>query len=155
MRLTCHLSPIMKLNKKQKEFVLARVSEGLETDEINRAAAKFKPAFSVLRSQVDYYRKSRGVQIKEIVAASELDALCTGLSIKEARVSILQEVTSKLLLMVRESPAFDEGQYRQLRGLLDDLAKETGGRKLNVEHTGKDGGDLELNITINGPRTSS
>jgi len=145
----------MTLNKKQKEYLLKLVAEGLESDEINKRAGRFKTPFDVSRQQVDHYRKSRGVQIKEIVAASELDALCTGLSIKEARVSILQEVTSKLLLMVRESPAFDEGQYRQLRGLLDDLAKETGGRKLNVEHTGKDGGDLELNITINGPRTSS
>ena len=145
----------MELIKKQKDYLLSLASEGLETDEINARAAKFKPPFSVSRQQVDFYRKSRGVKIKEIVAASELDALCTGLSIRESRVAILQEVTSKLLLMVRASVDFDEPQYRQLRGLLDDIAKETGGRKLNVEHTGKDGGDLELNITINGPRTSS
>ncbi len=147
--------PAPSLLKKQREFVSQCVGEGLETDEINKRAAKFKPPFQIRRSLADYYRKKNGVKIDEIKEAGEMDALCTGLSIRESRVAILQEVTSKLLLMVRASVDFDEPQYRQLRGLLDDIAKETGGRKLNVEHTGKDGGDLELNITINGPRASS
>ncbi|MDQ3651518.1 MAG: hypothetical protein M3458_14840 [Acidobacteriota bacterium] len=136
----------MTLTKSQKEFLLKLVAEGLESDEINARARKFKAPFDVSRQQVDHYRKSRGVMMKEIVASDEMDALCTGLSIKEARVEILQEVMTKLLRRVRASDDFDEPTYRQLRGLLDDLAKETGGRKAGVEHSGKVSGAMRVSV---------
>lgn len=37
---------------------------------------------------------------------------------------------------------FNHHEVEQLRGVLDDIAKETGGRKQKVEHTGEDGGPI-------------
>jgi len=134
----------VQLNKKQKEFVLKLAAEGLESDEINRRAAKSKEPFSVSRQQVDFYRKSRGHVIDTLKKTGELDALCAGLSLKDARVAILQEVTDKLLRRVRASDDFDEPTFRQLRGLLNDIAKETGGRKTKVEVAGNEGGPITI-----------
>jgi hypothetical protein len=43
---------------------------------------------------------------------------------------------------------FNRGEFETLRGLLDDIAKETGGRVHKTELTGKDGGAIETAGTL-------
>lgn len=140
----------MKLRKAQKEAVLQWIAEGLETDEINKRAARFKPRFKVLRSQVDYYRKTRGLQLDEIQQTGETDALRTGLALKENRVAKLQRLADRMLadllehdrwwlLQVKgighgenyervEYYEFNKAEVDALRGVLDDIAAEVGER---------------------------
>jgi hypothetical protein len=139
----------LRLKKKQKELVLKLVAEGAQTDEINAQAAKFEPPFSVLRSQVAYYRDTRGQDIKAIKAISEKAALIEGYALKEHRVyklSLLAALMEKDLFggflwtdqvkgvgagmaaEVVDYEEFNSGEVVQYRGVLDDIAKETGGR---------------------------
>lgn len=140
----------MELNKKQKEFVLKLAAEGLQSDEINTRAEKFKPAFSVSRQQVDFYRKSRNVKIKEIAESGEMDALKTGLALRAERIvrlaklaeRIEQDLTTNGLLWLKRERALGSGiatkfvlveefnseQVATFRHLLDDIAKEMNAR---------------------------
>lgn len=142
-----------RLTKKQKEHLLKCIGEGLDSGEINALAAQFKPAYSVDRQLVDYYRETRGVKLQEIKDASESDALRTGLALKEERVAALKALAERLkrellasgtsgkLWVLREKaigsgPAtkfiqeydFNLTQINALRALLDDIAKEMGER---------------------------
>lgn len=63
--------------------------------------------------------------------------MLTGLALPRERVRLLKEIATELTdadglygAVIR-----DKDMLRQLRGLLDDLAKETGGRKTNVDVT--------------------
>jgi len=42
---------------------------------------------------------------------------------------------------------FNAAEVIQYRGVLDDIAKETGGRAIRNEHTGADGGAIVIDIT--------
>lgn len=154
----------MKLNKAQKEALIAWIAEGLESDEINKRAAKFKPRFSVLRSQVTYYRNSRDHKLEELQESGEINALTSGLALKENRVATLQKLANRLLedlfgegeenrlwlTMVKgigshdnyervEYQEFNRSEIEALRGLLDDIASEVGERvkKTDVTSGGK------------------
>jgi hypothetical protein len=147
----------MKLKKAQREAVLAWIAEGLESDEINARAAKFKPKFKVTRQQVDHYRKSRKVDIKEIQSSGEFGALTSGLAVRENRVKLLSELADllkddifrleKLWLENAKSVGmerfnyleFNASEVAQLRGVLDDIAQEVGERGKTLEHKGSVG----------------
>lgn len=143
----------MRLSKKQKAALLEWVAEGLESDEINRRAAKFKPPFKVSRNTVKYYRQSRGVQLEEIKEADETSALKTGFAVREKRVEALNKLAEVLLneltreednrvwmLRVKgigsqdnyervEEVEFNRSEFETVRGLLDDIAREVGERR--------------------------
>src|ERR687891_132518 len=87
----------MRLKKAQREALLSWIAEGLESDEINKRAAKFKPRFTVSRRVVAHYRKTRNVKLDEIKNADEGNALTTGLAIREERVSRLQKLADLLI----------------------------------------------------------
>ena len=144
----------MRLKKKQKEIVLTWVAEGLQTDEINERASMFKPSFVVSRQQVDYYRKTRKQDIAVISAISEKNALIEGYALKETRVyklSILAALLERDLLNgfiwldqvkgvgsgpiaeIVDYEEFNTAEIAQFRGILDDIAKETGGREKNID----------------------
>jgi len=138
----------------------------LQTDEINKRATDFKAPFFVSRQQVDYYRKSRKINIEAIKTIDEKNALTTGLSLKENRVIKLQQlavlmekdlidngflwvedvkgVGSGMAAQVVDFERFNSAEVEQYRRVLDDIAKETGGRVQKQELTGKDGGAIEL-----------
>ena len=59
----------MRLKKAQREALLSWIAEGLQTDEINKRAAKFKPRFNVSTRLVTHYRKTRGVKLDAIQEA--------------------------------------------------------------------------------------
>lgn len=142
----------MKLKKAQREAVLQWVAEGLETGEINKRAAKFKPRFSVSRSQVDWYRKTRGAKLTELQEEGEVSALASGFAIKDNRVAALQKLASRMLEELTraednrlwtknvkgigslenweryEYEEFNKAEIEQLRGVLDDISAEVGER---------------------------
>lgn len=146
-----------RLKKVQREAVLQWIAEGLETDEINQRAAKFKPRFKISSRQVTHYRKTRNVNLQEVKQIAELDALKTGLAIKDERVAVLQRLGKKFieeildgeklwLLQVKgigsqdnyeriEYYDFNKAEVDSLRGVLDDIASEVGDRVRKTDLT--------------------
>ena len=151
------MPPKKRLTKKQREILLAWIAEGLETDEINKRAAKFKPRFKVTRQQVDHYRKTRAVKLEELQQSGESDALKTGLALKENRVAKLQRLADKMLADLLEQDKwwllqvkgigrgddyerieyyeFNKAEIDALRGVLDDIAAEVGERVRKTDLT--------------------
>lgn len=122
-------------------MVIACVAEGLESDEINARASRCKPPFSVSRQQVDFYRDSRGVRIDELKESGQVAALSSGFALRDERVRLISEIAEQLRADLAEGirlgGEFKEAEIRQMRGLLDDLAKEMGDRKNRIEHSGE------------------
>lgn len=140
----------MRLRKRQKEAVIAWVAEGLESDEINERAKKFKPPFEVSRQQVDWYRGTRDADISAIRAAGEFEALTQGFALKENRVKALQTIANMMYrditngflwldqvkalgagdnMEVVDYEEFNTAEVKEFRAALDDIAKELGHRK--------------------------
>lgn len=159
----------MRLKKSQKEKVLEWISEGLQTDEINHRAATLKKPFNVSRQQVDYYRKTRSVDILAIKQVDENNALTTGLAKAEERVKRLQilaelmwkDLTGGFLWLddvkgvgsgttaeIVDFEKFNNGELAEFRATLEDIAKETGGRVAKSDIT-SDGEKLSVNLIIN------
>jgi len=149
-----------RLKKAQKEKLLEWVAAGYETSEINSKAALFEPPFSVSSQQVNWYRKTRESELKAIKAISENAAMVEGYALKEHRVyklSLLAALMEKDLFggflwldqvkgvgsgdiaEIVEYEEFNASELTQYRGVLDDIAKETGGRvqKADVTNTGE------------------
>jgi len=142
----------MRLKKDQKTILLSWIAEGLTSDEINNRADIFVPQFSVSRQQVDWYRKTRQVDIVRILAEDEYKALRTGLASKMQRVKRLKELAATLekdlfsgerddiwlpqvkgvgvgkAATVVDYEEFNRFEIDAYRGLLDDIAKEVGER---------------------------
>lgn len=106
------------------------------------------------RAQVDYYRRTRALDLKTIAAISEKTAMTEGFALKEHRVyklSLLAALMEQDLLSgilwtheikgVGAGPAAEIVEYEEFnkaevdayRGVLDDIAAETGGRIKNVD----------------------
>ncbi len=162
----------MRLNKAQKKQLLHWVAEGLESGEINKRAARSKSPFSVSRAQVDWYRKTRRVDLEEIQEEDEANALRTGFALREKRVIALKGLATKLLEeLTRENDnrlwtqnakgigrgddferynyeEFNQAEIEAVRGLLDDIAAEMGHRtkrdaNLNIDFSKLTDGQLE------------
>jgi hypothetical protein len=161
----------MELKKKQKDFVIKCVGEGLETDEINARAARCKPPFSVSRQQVDYFRKSRGVKLKEIAAGDEFEALHSGLANRAERVARLENlfnlveqdflennrvwierekaIGSKEFTKFIQERVLNQAQVDLCRRLADDIAKEMNQRTYALrESLPSDDEDDASNVTV-------
>jgi len=145
----------MRLKKGQKEAVLRWIAEGLQSDEINERAAESIPPFFVTRNQVCYYRKTRHADIDAITRAGEQDALTEGLATKGERVKKLKQLAALMerdlfggflwldqvkgvgsgdVAQLVDYEEFNKGEVAEYRGVLDDIAKETGGRVAKSEH---------------------
>lgn len=155
----------MRLRKAQREALIAWIAEGLQTDEINGRASQFEPEFSVSRTLVDHYRRTRKVDIDSLIQAGQDEALHAGLALRSERVRRLKQLAGRLeedllgdreRLWVKDRKAigsgpfqefvefeeFNSAEVREYRGVLDDIAKELGDRKLINEISGKDGEPL-------------
>lgn len=159
----------MKLKKTQRTQLVEWIAEGLETGEINKRAARFKPPFNVTRQQVDHYRKTRDIKLKEIKENEEFAALKSGLSLRDNRVLLLHQLAeamrkdllddSRLWLtrikgigsaenfQVVEEEEFNGAEVAQLRGVLDDIAAELNERIRRQEVSGPNGKPVEVSIT--------
>lgn len=141
----------------------------MSSTEINKRAAEFKPPFSVSPQQVDYYRQSRKLDLKAISAIGEKTAMVEGYAVRDHRVyklSILAALLEKDLFggiiwtnqvkgiggaenfEVVEYEEFNKAEVDAYRGVLDDIAAETGGRSKSVALTNPDGGALQQVITV-------
>lgn len=160
----------MELKKKQKDFVLKCIGEGLETDEINARAAKFRPRFEVSRQQVDYFRKSRGVKLKEIAESSEFVALHTGLALRNERIKRLENlfnviekdflennrvwierekaIGSKEFTKFIQERQLNQAQVDLCRRLADDIAKEMNQRTYSLRESLTDEEEDASQVTV-------
>ena len=153
----------MRLKKTQKEAVIRWIAEGLQSDEINERAAAFIPPFSVWRQQVDYYRKTRNVEIAELIKAGEQEALSEGLALKAVRVIRLKQLAALMekdllggflwldqvkgvgsgdIAQIVDYEEFNKAEVDAYRGVLDDIAKEMSQRVQRQEVSGPDGGPI-------------
>lgn len=147
-----------KLSAHEREAIKARIAAG---DHYADIAA----AFGCTIDNVKYY----GRKMKPVVAAAKIEreraAVHRGLSEVDARVAQLEWLNGILEADLRagayatdiklsangkavEVPAFKAQQIAQLRGTLDDIAKERGGRKAIAEVTGKDGGAISFTLSF-------
>jgi hypothetical protein len=159
----------MRLRKSQKEAVLRWIAEGLLSDEINKRAADYVPPFSVSRAQVDYYRHTRDIEIDALTRAGEQDALVEGLALKSERVRRLKQLAMlmekdlfngflwteqiksigpKDASQIVEYEEFNAAEVSAYRGVLDDIAREVGGRAIKQEVSGPDGGNIAAKVTV-------
>lgn len=155
----------MRLKLRQRRALLKWVAEGLSSSEINAEADKFDPPFSVSRQQVDYYRRTRQIDLDAISHITEQNALIEGYALKEHRVyklatlaALLERdlfggllwledvkgVGSGVVAQVVDFEEFNKAEVDAYRGVLDDIAKETGGRVVKQEIGGKDGGAIPV-----------
>jgi hypothetical protein len=143
----------MKLRKKQREYLLQLIAEGLQIGEINERATQFRPRFKVTPQQVDYYRQSRGIVLEDIQETGESNALKTGLALRDERVKALKLLADAMLSeLTREADKrlwtensktvaeerydfveFNKAEVDALRGVLDDIAKEVGERRPDTQ----------------------
>jgi hypothetical protein len=99
---------------------------------------------------VKYHARKKKPKIEAIKEQREVTAITAGLSEVDARVAQLEWLNGLLASDINdglygmdlkmsasgkavEVPAFKAQQVAQLRGTLDDIAKERGGRKTNVD----------------------
>lgn len=153
----------MRLKKDQKEAVLKLIAAGLRTDEINDKAAQASPPYSVSRRQVAYYRKVSKSDLSAMIKAGKEDAITEGLALRGERVRRLKQlavlmekdlfggflwteqvkgVGSGPLAEIVDYEEFNKAEVDAYRGVLDDIAKEVGGRIKKSELTGAGGADL-------------
>jgi hypothetical protein len=156
-----------QLKRKQKQALLQWIGEGLQSGEIGERALTFDPPFRVSRQQIDYYRKTRKIDLDAIAHISEQTALTEGYALKEHRVfklSLLAALLEKDLLggllwtdqvkgvgagpiaEIVEYEEFNNAEIAAYRGVLDDIAKETGGRITKQEISGKDGAPIPIAV---------
>ena len=155
--------------------MLRWVAEGLKSDEINQRAEVFDPPFFVSPRQVTYYRKSRKADLTAIIAIGETGALTEGLAKVDVRVTKLKQLAA---LMERDLfggflwldqvkgvgsgdiaelvyyEEFNKAEVDSYRGVLDDIAKEVGGRAQKHEHTGEGGEPLTFEVIYTNPPPS-
>lgn len=144
------------LKRRQKKALLQWIAEGLQSDEINARGAEFDPPFNVSRQQVDYYRRTRRIDLEAIQHIDEQTALTQGYADKQHRVyklSLLAALLENDLLNgllwtddvkgvgagavaeVVDFEQFNRAEVDAYRGVLDDIAKETGGRIVRTDLT--------------------
>lgn len=142
-----------KLTEEQRHAVLGWLAEGLTIHELNNLAASFDPPFKI-SSQLAYsYRKDYEIDLAKLMAERDALAINTGLAIRANRVQKLidlaklleEDLRVKELLWTENAKTvgnerydfkeFNEAEIRQLRGIYDDIAKETGGRITRADIT--------------------
>jgi len=141
------------------------------SDEINARADNFDPPFKVSRQQVFGYRERYGVIIENIRKNSEHEALNSGLAVVAVRVRKLQELARILeqdifsgdrdtiwlpqvkgvgsgnLAQIVDYEEFNTAEIAQYRAVLEDIAKETGGRVQKADFT-SGGKPISVNVYL-------
>jgi len=149
--------------------VLTWVAEGLGLPEIRARAAEFDPPFEIEYRQVKHLRQRAGVKYRQIQEEIEAELIGEGLARKALRIKALTDLFDKHLdliqarasdpsmieipgggtgLVVRDYKGiqpvykFDAAVVREMRGLLDDIAKEKGDRNQKIELSDPNGDPL-------------
>jgi PBSX family phage terminase large subunit len=144
------------LSAEQRAFILKRLGRGDTATQIIEAATKLKEPFVVTGSQVAAYRKKEHIVFRDIVKRKAELGMHVGLALSENRVNHLQQLADMLEEdLLRKNTEFkknmrwlervkgigsgmdyervkefefNRAEYEQLRGIYDDIAKETGER---------------------------
>jgi hypothetical protein len=154
-----------KLTEEQRLAVLEWLAEGKTLHEVNSLAASFEPPFKMTSQQCYAYRKDYDIDLQKIMQEKDTLALNTGLALRANRVQALialallleEDLRVKKLVWTRDVKSiavgagkdtehvridfevFNKAEIQELRGIYDDIAKETGGRitKVDVSSLGK------------------
>jgi hypothetical protein len=157
----------VKLTQKQQNALLEWAAEGLRLQEINERAAEFDPPFEVEWLQLKHARRRAGKSFTELREQLEAEAIGEGLARRAARIRQLEALYDKHLelihargvemfgqgtaggetgLIVRDYKGkdadrpiykYDAALIREMRGLLDDIAREIGDRRTKIDMTTK------------------
>jgi phage terminase large subunit len=145
----------------QQIFFLSLLSDGLNCTQINKAAASYRPPFHVDDTSCTYYRKKLAIKHAQLANQSDLQGWSEGLAKKEERIKVLKALAMRFIKdLLPDDPVaekvwlddikglgsgpqfltfdyknFNHQQTIQLRGLLEDIAKEQGGRSTRIEMT--------------------
>ncbi len=143
-----------RLTQEQRLQVLQWLAEGLESPEIAARAAAAVPPFTIARSTLSHYRATRQIEATPariaIQAQAEGAALNAGYLTAAQRVEKLSRLADQLEADLTtggklwthnvksigkgndferiEYEEFNAAEVREYRGILDDIARETGGR---------------------------
>ena len=154
-----------RLSKAQRYFVLSLLQDGLTSTEVNKACARYKPPFQVSDTLCTLYRKKIQVRHEQLKEQGDQQVYVEGFARKENRLIALNLLADRLMLdllhkagikgdekvwlkrlkgygqgnqfFTQEYLEFNEAEFRQLRGLLDDIAKEEGHRSTRIDMTTK------------------
>ena len=161
------------LTKEQRVLLVGWAAEGLTLAEINERAAREDPPFKVEWNQLKHVRRQATKTYSEIKEEFERDALSEGLARRAVRIRQLEDLFDRHMglikargeemadevaggefgLMVRDykgknadTPVYkyDAALIREMRGLFDDIARELGDRRTNVDLSA--GGELVLKV---------
>lgn len=146
-----------KLSEQQKLSLLEWLAEGLKTKEINERAAKHEEPFEVSPQLVYQYRTDYEIDLTNLRSRNEMAALHTGLSLKANRLEKLfalaerleEDLFNRKLVWTEQVKGigsgsdferitfeeFNASEIKEYRAVLDDIAKETGGRVLRTDVT--------------------
>lgn len=152
-----------RLNGKQTEYVVKLLKKGYTVPQIRKLGKKFDPPFEFTPTMGTTYRRRIGVSFKKMMDDAVMDGLNLGLEDSKARVALLQQIAIRLTKdILHKDPEreriwlnrlkaigsglnfesfyeeeFNTPELQQLRGILDDIAKELGGRVQRSDITSK------------------
>lgn len=156
-----------RLTRAQVIFINSLLADGYTTDQVNQAASRYDPPFMLSDSQCTYYRRKIRVNYTEIMQAATFQGWAEGLARKEERIKVLKQLAERLIRdLLHDKPdqekvwldqikglgsgpqfqtysykEFNHQEMIQLRGLLEDIAKEQGQRSTKVDITTNTGSE--------------
>ncbi len=132
-----------RLEKAQKESLVRWITEGMGLGEINRRASEFEPPFQVSAYAIKYYRAKFGIDLHLLTQRDAQEAINTGLGNVAARKEVLEIAEAalreelfengSLTVETRGGVRFNAPMFREWRGLIDDIAREVGGRRQGID----------------------
>jgi len=152
---------IPKLSPEQRLALLQWIAEGATHGEILSMAASFTPPFEVSHQLTAQYRRTYELDIVSMRKKWDEEVISTGLAIRANRVQALialarmleEDLRIKLLTWTDdvksiavgagketgheriEFKVFNKAEIQELRGIYDDIARETGGRITRTDIT--------------------
>ena len=165
--------PNPRLTPGQRIFVYNLLADGANVAEINRAGAHYSTPFTVTSSQVTHMRERMQIKHAELAAKANMEGWSEGLAKKDERIKLLKRLAERLVqdifpddpakekvwlnnikglgsgaqFMTFDYKDFNHQEMIQLRGLLEDIAKEQGARSTKIEMT-QNSGPSETQLRI-------
>ncbi len=137
------------LTQSQELHLITMIAAGLKQAEINMRAAEFNPPYVVTASQRAWMEKKYKLTPRDVSDKLESDAMRTGLALRAERVEALKKLAKRMMAdldvslwvetekVVGLTPVitryFNRAEIEQFRGVLDDIAREVGDRKIRSE----------------------
>lgn len=157
------------LRSNQREALLIWAAEGLSLPEIRQRASEFDPPFEADKRLIKHLRQKAGVKYRQLQEEIESELIGEGLARKARRIKALVDLFDRHLSLIQsraDDPSmadipggdtglivrdykqdnpiykFDGAVIREMRGLLDDIAKEKSERSQKVELSDPNGEPL-------------